>query len=46
MSTRIENGVLIIDCDYDSFLDVESKGDRKNALIEELKHQVLPPTDE
>lgn len=36
--TRIENGVLIIDCDYNSFLDVESKKVIvKMPLIEELK---------
>jgi hypothetical protein len=36
--TRIENGVLIIDCDYDSFLDVESKKVIvRMPLIEELK---------
>ncbi|MBC5841319.1 DUF2807 domain-containing protein [Flavobacterium sp. F-380] len=36
--TRIENGVLVIDCDYNSFLDIESKKVIvKMPLIEELK---------
>jgi hypothetical protein len=25
ISTRIENGILVIDCDYNSFIDIESK---------------------
>jgi hypothetical protein len=38
ITTKIENGVLIINCDYNSFLDVESKkSDRKMPFIEELK---------
>lgn len=38
ISTRIENGVLIISCDYNSFLNVESKKVTvKMPFIEELK---------
>lgn len=36
--TRVENGVLIIDCDYNSFFDIESKKVIvKMPFIEELK---------
>jgi hypothetical protein len=38
ITTKIENGVLIIDCDYNSFLEVESKKVTvKMPFIEELK---------
>ena len=38
ITTKIENGVLIINCDYNSFLDVESKKVTvKMPIVEELK---------